>query len=98
MVDGNAKEVENMCEIRGKCGTVCNTCSFRDKFDCKGCTEQHGKIFWGECDIYNCATEQDCQHCGQCQKLPCEKLLELIQNGHNPDRLPNLNKWKNEAD
>lgn len=32
-----------MIEIRGKCGTVCNTCSFKDRFGCKGCEAQQGK-------------------------------------------------------
>ncbi|MBP3636418.1 MAG: DUF3795 domain-containing protein [Clostridia bacterium] len=85
-----------MAEIKGKCGTDCNKCSFREKFNCGGCLAQQGKIFWGECDIYKCATNKGCQHCGQCHELPCENLLEFIRNGHNPDRLTNLNRWKNE--
>ncbi len=86
-----------MAEImKGKCGTDCNMCSFKEKFHCKGCNEQDGKIFWGECDIYKCATASNFQHCGECEKLPCKDLIEYINNGHNPDRLSNLNKWKNE--
>ena len=85
-----------MSEIKGKCGTDCNKCSFKEKFNCNGCLKQQGKIFWGECAIYSCATERDCQHCGHCQELPCEKLLDFIKNGHNPDRLTNLNRWKSE--
>lgn len=86
-----------MIEIRGKCGTVCNTCSFKDRFGCKGCEAQQGKIFWGECDVYKCAVSKGCQHCGLCAQLPCQQLLDFIENGHNPDRLPNLNRWKNES-
>ena len=85
-----------MTEIRGKCGTVCDACGFKDRFGCKGCQEQQGKIFWGECDVYQCATDKGCRHCGQCADLPCPQLVAFIENGHNPDRLPNLNKWKNE--
>lgn len=86
-----------MCTIRGKCGTDCTTCRFKDKFNCDGCVKQGGKIFWGECDIYNCAASKGLEHCGNCKDLPCKELIEFIENGHNPDRLTNLNKWKNEA-
>lgn len=80
--------------IKGKCGTDCSTCKFKDKFNCGGCLKQNGKIFWGECDIYQCATSKGLQHCGECKSLPCPKLLEFIENGHNPDRLSNLQKWR----
>ncbi|MBO5253331.1 MAG: DUF3795 domain-containing protein [Clostridia bacterium] len=80
--------------IKGKCGTDCSTCSFKDKFSCKGCLEQKGKIFWGECDIYSCASGKEYAHCGMCDQMPCAKLTEFIENGHNPDRLSNLKKWR----
>ncbi len=37
-----------MSIINGKCGTDCNTCQFKEKFNCGGCDKQEGKIFWGE--------------------------------------------------
>ena len=73
-----------------------NTCQFKEKFNCGGCAEQKSKIFWGECDIYKCAAEKDFKHCGVCPELPCKSLMEFIENGHNTNRLSNLNKWKNE--
>lgn len=82
--------------IKGKCGTDCNTCQFKEKFHCGGCEKMHGKIFWGECDIYKCAANKGFHHCGDCQELPCKDLIQFIENGHNPDRLTNLNMWKNE--
>lgn len=82
--------------IRGKCGTDCSACTFKDKFGCRGCKAQNGKLFWGECDIYKCAASKDLEHCGQCEKMPCPELTEFIQNGHNPDRLTNLEKWRSE--
>lgn len=85
-----------MPEIRGKCGTDCSTCGFRERFSCKGCPEQQGEVFWGRCDTFRCATDRGCAHCGQCHELPCANLLDMIKNGHNPDRLTNLNRWKNE--
>lgn len=81
---------------KGKCGTYCNTCGFREEFKCKGCSEVEGKPFWGECSIYQCATDKGFKHCGDCSKLPCHELQDFIENGHNPDRLSNLKKWKNE--
>ena len=85
-----------MSIIKGKCGTDCNTCKFKEKFNCGGCDKQEGKIFWGECDVYKCATSKGFQHCGECNKLPCKDLTEFIENGHNPDRLSNLKQWRNE--
>ena len=82
--------------IKRRCGTVCNTCQFKEKFNCGGCDKQNGKIFWGECDIFKCAFAKGFKHCGECKELPCKDLTEFIENGHNPDRLTNLNKWKNE--
>ena len=58
--------------------------------------EQEGKIFWGECDIYKCAATKGFKHCGEYKELPCQELTTFIENGHNPDRLSNLNKWKEE--
>ena len=83
--------------IKGKCGTDCATCSFKEKTNCKGCLEMDGILFWGECDIYKCAANKGFHHCGDCQELPCKDLIRFIENGHNPDRLTNLNMWKNES-
>ena len=82
--------------IKGKCGTDCSVCQFKDKFHCSGCHNQNGKIFWGECDIYQCAASKGFQHCGQCKELPCQNLTKFIANGHNPNRMANLLKWKDE--
>ena len=80
--------------IKGKCGTDCNTCQFKEKFNCDGCVKQGGKIFWGEGDIYKCAAEKIFEHCGKCTQLPCAELTRFINEGHNTNRLNNLNKWK----
>ena len=82
--------------IKGKCGTDCNTCQFKEAFNCGGCDKQNGTIFWGGCDIFKCASGKGLAHCGECPHLPCDELKEFIENGHNSDRLSNLNKWKNE--
>lgn len=82
--------------IKEKCGTDCTACQFREKFACKGCLAQEGKIFWGECVIYQCATAKGLPHCGKCPELPCAELTAFIENGHNPDRMANLTRWKSE--
>ncbi len=82
--------------IRGKCGTRCNDCNFKEKFNCQGCLEMKGKLFWGECDIYECATKKGYEHCGNCDRLPCEDLQTFIKEGHQSNRLENLIRWKNE--
>ena len=82
--------------IKGKCGTDCTTCQFKEKFHCNGCAAQEGHIFWGECDIYRCATEKGLPHCGNCPELPCAELTSFIENGHNPHRMANLLLWKTE--
>ncbi len=84
--------------IKGKCGTDCSACQFREKFSCEGCVKQKGKIFWGECAIYQCAAAKELAHCGKCRELPCKELTEFIENGHNPKRMENLLRWKNEEE
>ncbi len=83
--------------IKGKCGTDCAACNFKEKTNCKGCIEMKGTLFWGECDIYACANKKGLEHCGMCEKLPCGDLSHYIETGHNPNRLRNLRKWKDEA-
>ena len=78
--------------IKGKCGTDCATCSFKEKTNCKGCLEMDGILFWGECDIYKCAKHKGFEHCGMCDKLPCGELTHYIETGHNPNRLKNRDK------
>ena len=81
--------------VKGKCGTYCNECSYREKFNCKGCNEMNGHPFWGDCDIYTCCSEKNLEHCGCCSELPCQTLKDYIKNGENPDRLKNLKEWRN---
>ena len=83
--------------IKGKCGTDCTTCSFKEKMNCKGCIEMDGNLFWGECDIHKCAKNKGFEHCGMCDTLPCGELTHYIETGHNPNRLKNLKKWKEEV-
>jgi len=83
-----------MSEVKGCCGTYCKECSFKEEYDCKGCEEMLGKVFWGECDIYKCSNEKNLEHCGNCADFPCEMLSNMIKNGHNPNRMKNLLTWR----
>lgn len=85
-----------MNPIKGKCGTDCTACQFKEKFHCNGCPAQEGHIFWGDCSIYQCATAKGLPHCGKCPELPCSELTSFIENGHNPHRIANLLQWKEE--
>lgn len=97
IIDSEKMELYMTDTIKGKCGTDCSTCSFKEKSNCKGCIEMDGKLFWGECDIHKCAKSKGFEHCGMCDKLPCLELTHYIETGHNPNRLKNLKKWKEEA-
>ena len=69
------------------CAAVCDECSSMHdelkKDPCKGCNEMKGKIFWTKlmnmdtCPIYTCVKEKDIEHCGECEKLPCEIHLNM---------------------
>ena len=85
-----------MGAIKGKCGTDCAACRFKEQYGCGGCERQAGKVFWGICDIFRCAAAKGFRHCGECKELPCKELTGFIENGHNPHRLDNLRKWRNE--
>lgn len=54
------------------------------------------EYFYQVRDIYKCAATKGFKNCGECKELPCQDLITFIGNGHNPDRLSNLNKWKEE--
>jgi hypothetical protein len=60
------------------CGVDCAGCHLYPE-QCAGCAAIEGKVYWlaytGEaaCSIYECCVNQKkLQHCGLCDKLPCE--------------------------
>lgn len=84
-------------EMQAYCGTYCETCDWKDKVDCKGCKAYGGEIFWGSCQVADCAISKSLDHCGQCEDMPCDKLREAFDNpehGDNGERLENLKKWR----
>ena len=34
------------------CGIDCDICKFKVEQNCKGCKAIEGKVFWGECELY----------------------------------------------
>ncbi len=75
------------------CGIDCATCRFGTEQECKGCKAMKGKVFWGECDLYQCNAEKNQAHCGVCKAFPCPKLQEWAAS-ENPERIDNLRKLR----
>lgn len=76
-------------------GLDCAACTFRTKQNCPGCQAMAGKPFWGECDLYRCCTQKSREHCGQCDRFPCDTLNAWA--AQEPDnRVDNLRRL-NEA-
>jgi len=58
------------------CGTICDTCPWFNgakKIKCQGC--QQKEPFWGRCATYECANKHGVEHCGLCEKFPCDTLI-----------------------
>lgn len=61
------------------CQEACIECNKYLQELCKGCNDMKGKLFWTQylgldtCPIYNCCVNQKrLDHCGHCEKLPCD--------------------------
>ncbi|MHB9024217.1 MAG: DUF3795 domain-containing protein [Armatimonadota bacterium] len=76
------------------CGIDCDVCKYKKESNCPGCHALKGKPFWGECDLYACATGKNLPHCGKCEAFPCEMLKEWA-SGENPERIHNLMELNN---
>lgn len=69
------------------CGIDCSKCSYSINKNCAGCriVAPEGKCVWGgRCELHDCAVDQHLQHCGNCSKFPCQKLIEAHKN-ENPN-------------
>lgn len=62
------------------CRIDCNACKFKVEQNCKGCKTIKGKVFWGECELYNCNAEKEQDHCGKCKQFPCDKLKQSAKH------------------
>ena len=58
------------------CGLHCTGCEFKETHGCKGCLETGGHPFYGECSIALCCLSKGLTHCGECEEIPCEKLMQ----------------------
>lgn len=69
------------------CGAICKKCEYyHDK--CDGCLESEGAPFWisyierEKCILYDCSVnDKGYINCGDCEELPCAKIVELKEPG-----------------
>ena len=85
--------------IESKCGILCVSCEFREKYGCGGCIETGGHPFYGECSVANCCKNKGVTYCGECSDFPCELLVKFScdpEHGDNPKgaRIEQCKKWK----
>ena len=71
------------------CGIDCDICKAKTEQNCKGCKAIQGKVFWGDCELYQRNQSKNQSHCGQCAGFPCDKLKEWASS-ENPERIDNL--------
>ncbi|MCK4851467.1 MAG: DUF3795 domain-containing protein [Phycisphaerae bacterium] len=80
----------------GMCGAYCAVCDWKEKTNCPGCQARKGDMFWGECAVAKCCCEKGINHCGLCEKLPCNTLQAFFdhpEHGDKGGRLVNLKAW-----
>lgn len=64
------------------CGADCEGCPKYQK-ECDGCDALEGKIYWASyigrevCPVYACVRERNKEHCGKCEKIPCDLWYTL---------------------
>ena len=70
-------------QLAAPCGIYCGVCEFLNK-KCNGCSSLQGNPFWINqadmkvCPIYDCCiNKKHLEHCGLCEKLPCNIFYEL---------------------
>ncbi len=61
------------------CGINCESCEAGKENSCSGCRSCKGNPFWGECEIYTCASGRELLHCGYCTDFPCDMLTEALE-------------------
>lgn len=92
--------IESLNNITSRCGLLCQTCEWKEPYNCNGCIASMGNPFHGECPIAQCAQAKGFIHCGQCLDMPCQKLHEYScgdsEHCDSPKgaRLEILKMWK----
>ena len=69
----NIKKEELTAVLLGKCGFYCGACPTYIKGGCRGCDKEHTE---GDCYTRDCVTKKDLRFCGECEKFPCDTILE----------------------
>lgn len=63
--------------IESRCGILCYECGYKEKVNCKGCTDIE-KPFWGEqCPVKSCCEDKNLIHCGLCVHFHVKCLINL---------------------
>lgn len=79
-----------------RCGILCNECEYKGPMNCDGCIIIT-KPFWGDqCPVKSCCENEKLEHCGKCQKFPCDLLNQFAydkEQGDNGKRIEQCKKW-----
>lgn len=86
--------------IESRCGILCGECAYREKMNCKGCSNIE-KPFWGEdCSVKTCCESKKLAHCGECNEFPCDMLRQFAydkEQGDNGKRIEQCKIWMESA-
>ncbi|MDD3647621.1 MAG: DUF3795 domain-containing protein [Candidatus Dojkabacteria bacterium] len=64
-------------KLETPCGLYCLTCpEFEKSCEGKSCKEHDGKMFWGDCKLFECCVHKKrLEHCGVCEEFPCKLFI-----------------------
>lgn len=86
--------------IESRCGILCGECAYREKMNCKGCSNIE-KPFWGkDCSVKTCCESKKLAHCGECNEFPCDMLRQFAydkEQGDNGKRIEQCKIWMESA-
>lgn len=80
--------------LAASCGLYCGACEYlKNKCQqCEGCGYVKGKPFWTTqmkieiCPLYDCCiNKKKVEHCGLCEKLPCDLFNEFYDPALSPE-------------
>ena len=89
--------------IDSRCGLHCAGCSWKGSHGCGECVETNGHPFHGQCPIAACCQEKGYAHCGECDRIPCDKLYAYSyldpEHGDKPQgaRVEQCRRWAAES-
>ena len=88
--------------VDSRCGLHCTGCEFKAVSGCGGCIETGGHPFYGECPVAMCCQNKGLVHCGECDDIPCELLMNYScdpEQGDTPKgkRINQCIKWSRQG-